>query len=198
MSQVPAIFVQEGDCLDYTPVAAAKAGQVVVDNGTVGIVVTDTAAGAKGAKRVEGVFDVPKDANAVDSGAVVYWHAAGDPVGGDAGSGAANVTSAGGTAMGYATQAALAGDAKVRVRLFEAPSVSVTITTLDTPTIADPGNAGAIPVNQGSGHVALVTAAAETRTLAVPAAVGQRLLLYMKTDGGNCVVTVASAFNQAG
>jgi hypothetical protein len=67
---------------------------------------------------------------------------------------------------------------------------------LDT-IIADPGDAGAIPVT-GSGQVPLVTAGAETRTLAVPSYAGQRLLLYLKTDGGDCVVTVAQAINAEG
>lgn len=60
-----------------------------------------------------------------------------------------------------------------------------------TNAIADPGDAGAIPVT-ASGSVALVTAGAETRTLADPTFIGQSLSLYMKTDGGNCVVTSAS------
>ena len=63
--------------------------------------------------------------------------------------------------------------------------------------ITDPGNAAAIPVTQ-SGTVAIVTAGAETRTLAAPAYVGQELVLYMKTDGGDCVVAIATAVNQTG
>lgn len=63
--------------------------------------------------------------------------------------------------------------------------------------ITDPGDAGAIPVTQ-SGVCHIVTAGAETRTVADPAAVGMRLTLYMLTDGGNGVVTFASAVNQAG
>ena len=63
--------------------------------------------------------------------------------------------------------------------------------------IADPGDAAAIPVTQ-SGTVAIVTAGAETRTLAAPAYVGQELVLYMKTDGGDCVVAIATAVNQTG
>lgn len=61
-----------------------------------------------------------------------------------------------------------------------------------TNAIADPGDTGAIPVDQGSGSVALVTAGAETRTLADPEFIGQQLSLYLKTDGGDCVVTSAS------
>lgn len=63
--------------------------------------------------------------------------------------------------------------------------------------INDPGNAGAIDVQQ-SGYVLIVTAGAETRTLAAPQFIGQRLLLNMKTDLGDCVITVASAINAAG
>lgn len=63
--------------------------------------------------------------------------------------------------------------------------------------IADPGNAAAIPVTR-SGYVPIVTAGSETRTLAAPSFVGQELLLYIKTDGGTCVITVASAINQTG
>lgn len=63
--------------------------------------------------------------------------------------------------------------------------------------LTDPGDAGAIPVTK-SGSVPIVTAAAETRTLAIPTAIGQTLTIFFKTDGGDCVVTVASAINAAG
>ncbi len=55
----------------------------------------------------------------------------------------------------------------------------------------------AIPVTR-SGVCALTTAGAETRTLPIPAFVGQVLVLCLNVDGGDCVVTVASAINQAG
>jgi len=63
--------------------------------------------------------------------------------------------------------------------------------------IADPGDAGAIPVT-ASGEVALVTGGAETRTLAIPTFIGQQIDLFFKTDGGNCAITAASAINMAG
>lgn len=65
-----------------------------------------------------------------------------------------------------------------------------------TRTINDPGNAGAIPVLD-SGSVSLVSAGAETRTLAIPTFAGQILNLYMNTDGGDIVVTSAAGINQA-
>ena len=54
--------------------------------------------------------------------------------------------------------------------------------------IADPGASGAIPVTAGS----------ETRTIAIPQRVGQRISFGFKTDGGNCAITAASAVNQTG
>ena len=64
-------------------------------------------------------------------------------------------------------------------------------------TIADPGASGAIPVTS-NGVCNITSAGAETRTLAIPTFVGQLLTLCLDTDGGDCVVTVASAVNQTG
>lgn len=64
--------------------------------------------------------------------------------------------------------------------------------------IADPGGAGAIPVTR-SGVVALTTTGVvDTRTLAIPSFNGQQLVLCLKVDAGDAVITVASAVNQAG
>lgn len=84
---------------------------------------------------------------------------------------------------------------RVFVRSDNASSASYPVAGIAV--VADPGNAGAIPVAQ-SGSVALVTGGAETRTIAAPTFLGQSLQLYFQTDGGNCVVTVAAAFNVAG
>ena len=64
--------------------------------------------------------------------------------------------------------------------------------------VTDPGNAGAIPVDVSSFYVELVTAGAETRTLADPQFQGQLCILNFVTDAGDCVVTTASAMNQTG
>ena len=65
--------------------------------------------------------------------------------------------------------------------------------------VADPGDAGDIPVTT-SGVVALTTVevGGETRTIAAPTFAGQRLTLSLDVDGGDCVVTVASAVNMTG
>lgn len=63
--------------------------------------------------------------------------------------------------------------------------------------ITDPGDAGAIPVGS-AGYVNLVSAGAETRTMAAPIWVGQEIQLNFITDAGDVVVTVASTVNQTG
>jgi len=65
--------------------------------------------------------------------------------------------------------------------------------------IADPGDAGAIPVIR-SGVCALTTAGAgQTRTLAIPSVIGMQLAIVLAVDGGgDAVITSAQAFNQTG
>ena len=62
--------------------------------------------------------------------------------------------------------------------------------------ITDPGNAGAISTTK-SGVCAMTSAGAETRTLAVPTFVGQRVVLVADTYVGDIVVPVAAACNVA-
>ena len=63
--------------------------------------------------------------------------------------------------------------------------------------ITDPGDAGAIPVTK-SGSVAITTAGAETRTLAIPSFVGQRLDISADVYVGDAVITAAAAVNYTG
>ncbi len=63
--------------------------------------------------------------------------------------------------------------------------------------VADPADAGAISVTQ-SGVCELVSAGAETRTLAIPTFAGQELTLVMNTDAGDIVTTVAAAIDLIG
>ena len=64
--------------------------------------------------------------------------------------------------------------------------------------IVDPGDAGAIPVDQGSNTVRLTSTTAETRTLARPTDPGQEITLFMESYGGDVVTTVAGGLNYAG
>lgn len=63
-------------------------------------------------------------------------------------------------------------------------------------TNLDPGDAGSILVGTAIEHYDIITAAAETRTLAAPAVSGLRVTLALKTDGGNATVTVTGGYNQ--
>lgn len=66
-----------------------------------------------------------------------------------------------------------------------------------TAAIADPGDGNAIPVTR-SGVCPVTTAGAETRTLAIPTFIGQRIGIICDVYVGDGVVTVAAAINQAG
>lgn len=65
-------------------------------------------------------------------------------------------------------------------------------------SLADPGTAVAIPVTR-SASISIVTAAAETNTLAIPSFKGQKLVLTMDTRAvGDRVITSAQRINQTG
>ena len=64
--------------------------------------------------------------------------------------------------------------------------------------MADPGNGGTIRVSQDLQICEMVSAAAETRTLAAPTKPGLRFVLRLMTDGGDVVVTAPEGFNVAG
>lgn len=62
----------------------------------------------------------------------------------------------------------------------------------------DPGSGGTITIDRSPATVLLVSAAAETRTLARPTRAGAIALLVMKTDGGDITLTVTGGYNLAG
>jgi hypothetical protein len=83
------------------------------------------------------------------------------------------------------------------VRFGRPPKENILAVGVEPRQIDDPGDAGAISVNQ-PGYVQLVTTGAETRTLADPSYIGQVIDLFFYTDGGACVITAASPINQTG
>lgn len=64
--------------------------------------------------------------------------------------------------------------------------------------LPDPGNGGTIRFTGDLMICEMVSAAAETRTLAPPSKSGIRAAIRLKTDGGDVVVTQANGFNAAG
>lgn len=190
-------FIQCDGRVDYTPSSAVAAGDVVVVSSRIGIATQAIAANALGSLAIEGIFDIQKCNDNIGDGVAVYWDADGNSVDGVAGTGAATTTSSGNTFMGYSVGAAGTTVGIVRVNLFGGLSPTVTIKGPTDTAIADPGNAGAIAVTT-SGYCPIVTAGSETRTLAAPSFAGQQLLIYVKTDGGTCVITASAAVNQTG
>ena len=64
--------------------------------------------------------------------------------------------------------------------------------------LLDPGDGGKIVSDGFVRSCALRTGGAETRTVADPKAVGQRLLITLVEDGGDAVVTFDSDIDQSG
>ncbi len=108
---------------------------------------------------------------------------------------AANKNLSGAAGSGSVDLSALTGTFKPPTGLFTFQGKQAATATSNN--IADPGNAGAIAVT-ASGVCNITTTGAETRTLAAPTFQGQRLNLSMTVDGGDAVLTVASAINQTG
>lgn len=188
MSTNFARYIAGFDTIDYTPAGAVSAGQVIVLGDLIAVAKLDIAAGRLGALHLTGVYDFPKvttGGSAIAVGTTVYWN-----------SDTSNAQAASGTykQLGKVVQAAADADSTVRAVLNGLVSTSVSPITNG---IADPGNAGAIPVT-ASGYVDIVTAGAETRTLAAPSFKGQSLLISFKTKVGNCVIICASTVNAAG
>lgn len=196
MSQAHQVRVLgDGGRMDYTPGSAVNAGDVVVQNGLFGFAFQDIAASAKGTLLTAGgppLIRIAKANGAISVGNAVYWDADGDPQGGTAGTGAATTTATGNTFIGRAVAAAGITDETVDVEL----SIGVVTGNMLENAIADPGDGEAIPVT-ASGRVPIVTAGAETRTLAAPTFAGQQMLIYGKTLVGACTITCATTLNTA-
>ena len=113
-------YLQEGVNLSVTVSAAVKSGALVVKGKIVGVAVNDAAAGAQVTVTTEGIFRLLKATGVIGVGDSLYFDSDGDPVSGEAGSGAVTKTSAGNTKIGYATAASLANAPLTQVRLIPA------------------------------------------------------------------------------
>ena len=106
-----AIFVQDGDSIDYTPAADVSAGAVVVQEDLVAIAKLDIAANTQGSLSVTGIFDVPKIGGpgmAITTGTKLYWDSANQY---------ATTIEIEGKYMGKAVRDAGDNDATVRMKL---------------------------------------------------------------------------------
>jgi len=106
--------VQVGDQIDHTPASDVAAGEVVVQNGLLGVAVRDIASGKLGALAIEGIFEFTKVTGVGTSlsvGDLVFWDDAANN---------ATSTSTDNTLIGPAIADAADGDDRVRVKLARA------------------------------------------------------------------------------
>lgn len=189
------LWQSAGLMVEYTPAANLDSGTPVAVGAGVRIPHDDLTSGkVDDIAAAWGVYKGAKSSAVIVDGDAIFWDADGDPVSGTAGSGCYTNVAAGNVFAGMAVAAA--GSTDEEVVFLHLPVTDFAVAGI-AKQVADPGNAGAIPVTS-SGHVQIVTTAAQTRTIAAPSFVGQELLLCLKTDGGDCVITVATGINQAG
>ena len=104
-----ATYIQKGDVIDYTPVAATPAGTVVAFGGGIGVTTADIPAGELGALALTGVFAFGKGTGgAIAFGEKVYYNTT---------SGKIQTAATGGVAAGYAVAYGATGDTGIRVRI---------------------------------------------------------------------------------
>ncbi|MBW1712589.1 MAG: DUF2190 family protein [Deltaproteobacteria bacterium] len=110
-------YREKGEVMTITAGADLSSGQPVIVGDMAVVALVDIANGETGAAAAEGVFELPAATAAIDQGVKVYWDADGDPVGGEAGSGACTATATDNDLLGIAWEAKAAGGATVLVKL---------------------------------------------------------------------------------
>lgn len=200
-TQTPALYKSDDEAIDYTPAAAAFAGDIALLGNIPLPVPLDIAAAGLGALDCEGVFKVPKATGAIAAGDPVYWNPAADPVTGTAGTGAASNSPTAGKFMGFAAAAAASGDSYVDTYLTPGrslpaiPAAKFTTDATGTQT-ADQGDlTGAnftVWKNTANGAVALTTRTATQMVADIPNAyVGMTFVVRVISGGDNTVTLTA-------
>lgn len=105
-------YIEDGDLLDYTVATGETltSGRVVVKGDIVGVALGSGTEGDVVTIQCEGVFEVPKAADAIDLGDKLYWDATAGKVTTDDDGGA-------NPHVGSAWSAQLTGDATVKLRI---------------------------------------------------------------------------------
>ena len=104
-----AVYVQEGDLVDYTPSSAVSAGDVIVQGDLVGVAPRPLAVNELGSLIVFGVCDFAKNTGvAYTVGTTLYWDDTNNVV---------TATATGNKLVGKSIRAAASADTTVRVRL---------------------------------------------------------------------------------
>lgn len=102
-------YIQDGEVLSYTALAAVASGAVVLIGKKIGVALGDIAAGATGPVQVTDVWQLPKlSTDNVGQGDLLYWDAANSRL---------TTTAAGNTYAGFAAFAAGNTSATVNIKI---------------------------------------------------------------------------------
>jgi len=129
MATPQALFVSEGDNVDYTAGSALEAGDVLEASGQAGVLVTDLASGALGALRIKGIVNVQKDNSAITDGLQVGWDIDGTTVNGATGGALTATVASMDFVVGRAIEAAGTAVADCQVALNEVGAQAITNST---------------------------------------------------------------------
>lgn len=185
-TQSAALLYSREGTIDYTPVAAVYAGDVVVINSAFPFIAPhDIAANALGCLVTNNIHKAPKDTSVFAVGDPVYWNATGTPVTGTASTGAASSSLTGALFMGVCAVAALTGDSYV---ITELTAMERTPSNPASTSVAaagsTQGDAAALP----SSGFALVTGANATKGAVILS--GTKELKIKNDDVANAVLKV--------
>lgn len=197
MSQTPCVARSSPDSINYTPVSAVTAGDIVVlGTNLVLVALANIAAAAQGALATRGKFNGPKDSSNVTAGIPMYWDADGSPVGGTALSGALTTNSALGPFAGFACEDAGTGVGDVDFILRSVDSSTLgNFTAMPTATVAAAGSSQTDAASITTGFT-LVTAADDTKGVKLPAAVAGSVAV-VKSSVSNKILKVYPATGDA-
>lgn len=102
-------YVMSGDVIDYVAGSAVSSGEVLLIGTRIGVALANIAAGATGAVRVLGIFNIAKlSTDVVAQGAALYWDNTNKRL---------TTTASGNTLAGYATAAAGNGVTTVEISI---------------------------------------------------------------------------------
>ncbi len=159
-AQTPCIKRGDGETIDFTASGDQKAGIVIV-SGTrlVGIVADAVLDGELGGLDLMGLWEVPKVTGTINKGSALYWDDNGDPLNGDAGTGAFTTSSGAGPFAGWAAETS-SGDT-IHMTL---ESRDASTTTLRSALGQDDASVYNVPLDQMKTHATLALLGASAGT----------------------------------
>lgn len=125
-------FIQEGDRIEIVATAAVSSGDLVFAGNIPCVALTGAAEGEIFVAQTKGVFEIPKDSNAMGQGIPLYW---------DDTNNRATATATGNKFIGFSFDAALAGDSTVTSFLIgasETTPVAAKVAAVSTANATDP------------------------------------------------------------